>query len=90
MMATVPVVNLVPPSPWLSRDELLELAGVPAEQGAAARIRRWLKRNHIPYLSAVNGWPQVSRLKVRQALGEEMAGPSQGELTLEPNFDALN
>lgn len=75
---------VITPSPWLSRQELVDLVG----DEKAARVRYWLKKNQIPFLLALNGWPQVSRAKVREALGEQLAGDSQ-EQGFQPNFGAL-
>ncbi|UXY16687.1 DUF4224 domain-containing protein [Chitiniphilus purpureus] len=86
-MNTVPSAHpvvLIAPSPWLSRQELVDLVG----DDKAARVRHWLKKNQIPFLLALNGWPQVSRAKVREALGEQLVGDSQ-EQGYQPNFGAL-
>lgn len=50
----------------LSFDELKEMSGYKT----AARICDWLKLNRIPFLTNGRGRPLVSRLVIRQALGE--------------------
>ncbi|GHD54993.1 DUF4224 domain-containing protein [Jeongeupia chitinilytica] len=86
-MTPAPSYTYVPPSPWLSREELIELAGVDDGTATAARVRRWLRKHGIPFLPALNGWPQVSRVRVRQALGEAVGAADALHL---PNFDALD
>lgn len=50
----------------LSFDELKDMSGYKT----ATRICDWLKSNRIPFLTNGRGRPLVSRLVVRQALGE--------------------
>lgn len=82
--------SISPASPWLKPEELIELAGVADIEPikASGRIKRWLRRQRIPFIVACNGWPQVSRTKVREALGETIGMPSVST-TMEPDFSKV-
>lgn len=74
-------------STYLTRNELAELVG--CEPRSLACMRRWLDRNHWPYVATLAGVPQV----VRAYYIDRMCGrvqPVAVDHEFEPDFSALD
>jgi len=76
-----------PPQDWLQPDELAALS----EYRTAAGQRRWLERNHIPYVASRNGRPRVHRQALARAMGsgDPPVEHDSGRRGAEPDFGAI-
>lgn len=52
-----------------SQETLTELTGLKRPSA----VRRWLDREHIPYMVGVDGWPRVLQATIMERLGGKPA-----------------
>lgn len=72
---------------YLSAAELADLVG--CRENSYACMKRWLTRNHWPFVVSISGFPTVSRACHDALMAGAAPQATKAKVRAEPNFRAL-